>query len=119
MGNKGYEDLMVWHKATDFVTQVYLITKSLPKEELYELTSQLRRSAASVSANIAEGCARNNLGEFRRFLGIATGSLPGRIAYSFAYYAKCGLLKKEDFNNMLSFVTEIRKMLNGLKANLG
>ena len=73
--NKGYEDLLVWHKAIDLVDDVYKATYNFPKEEVYALTAQIRRSAVSVPSNIAEGCARNSYREFVQFLGIATGSL--------------------------------------------
>jgi four helix bundle protein len=69
-----FKDLRVWTKAHELTLYVYQKTRSFPKEEMYGLTSQMRRSAASVGANIAEGCGRRSDGEMRRFLQIARGS---------------------------------------------
>ena len=70
-----HKDLSVWKKAMDLAAQVYSLTAQFPKEELYGLTSQIRRSAVSIPSNIAEGAARQTKKEFRNFLHIAQGSL--------------------------------------------
>jgi len=70
-----YKDLLVWQQAMDLVTAVYAASKVWPKEELYGLTSQARRAAVSVPANISEGFARENRGSYVQFLRIAQGSL--------------------------------------------
>lgn len=70
-----YQDLLVWQKAMDLATDCYKITKSFSKEELFGITSQIRRSAVSVPSNIAEGQERNSKNEFIHFLGITQGSL--------------------------------------------
>ncbi|PSJ65591.1 four helix bundle protein [Kumtagia ephedrae] len=70
-----YRDLVVWQQAMDLAVAVYATTRTWPKEELYGLTSQVRRAAASVPANIAEGYGRENLGSYQQFLRIAQGSL--------------------------------------------
>jgi four helix bundle protein len=72
---KRYTDLVAWQKAMDLVQEAYRITKSFPKEELYGLTSQLRRSAVSVPSSIAEGHCRNGRREYIHHLSIALGSL--------------------------------------------
>ena len=71
----GYRKLIAWQVADEFAHKVYDLTLKFPKEELFSLTSQLRRAALSVPANIIEGHARNNKNEFRHFLSIALGSL--------------------------------------------
>jgi len=71
---KDFRDLRVWLKAHELTLKVYTETASFPKEELYGLTSQIRRCSASIAANIAEGCGRRGNGEFHRFLQIAAGS---------------------------------------------
>ncbi len=75
MSIKTHKDLDVWNDAMELVTNIYKLTKSFPKDELYGLTSQMRRSAVSVPSNIAEGAARKNKAEFIQFLHIALGSL--------------------------------------------
>src|SRR5512135_2077752 len=72
---KNYRDLIAWQKAMDLVEMVYRLTKDFPKDEIYTLTSQIRRAVVSVPANIAEGQGRASDGEFHRFLTIAHGSL--------------------------------------------
>ena len=75
MGNKAYHRLLVWKKANAFVIEIYKLTASFPKEELFGLISQLRRAAVSVAANIVEGQAKNSPKDFLRFLYISRGSL--------------------------------------------
>ncbi|MES0128324.1 four helix bundle protein [Mesorhizobium sp. M0029] len=70
-----YKDLIVWQQAMDLAVSTYSLTKTWPKEELYGLTSQIRRSATSIPANIAEGYGRDNRGSYQQFLRIAQGSL--------------------------------------------
>ena len=72
---QSYRDLVVWQKVMDLAAECYRLTKGFPKEELYGITSQIRRAAVSVPANIAEGHGREHRSEFIRFLQIAQGSL--------------------------------------------
>jgi four helix bundle protein len=72
---ESYKDMIVWQQAMDLVVAVYAATRAWPKEELYGLTSQARRAAVSIPANIAEGFARENRGSYQQFLRIAQGSL--------------------------------------------
>lgn len=74
MKTQSYKDLLVWQKSIELVKLVYTITKQLPKEELYGLTTQMRRAVVSIPSNIAEGQKRNNLGEYIQFLYIANAS---------------------------------------------
>jgi four helix bundle protein len=71
---RSFRDLIVWQRSIQLATQIYHLTRGFPKDEMYGLTSQLRRSAISVPSNIAEGQGRMGLGEFRQFLGVARGS---------------------------------------------
>lgn len=71
---KGFKELKLWHKAHELTQAIYEIMRTFPREELYGLTGQLRRSACSIAANIAEGCGRRSDGEIARFLQIARGS---------------------------------------------
>ncbi len=70
-----YRDLKVWQRSIQLSVAIYALTRGFPKEELYGLTSQLRRAAVSVASNIAEGYGRVSKGEYRQFVGIARGSL--------------------------------------------
>jgi len=72
---KDYKDLIIWQKGIDIAEKCYFLTKKYPKDELYGMTSQIRRSASSISANIAEGYGRRYTGEYIRFLNIAQGSV--------------------------------------------
>jgi four helix bundle protein len=72
---RGFRELLVWRQAMDLARDCYLLTKHLPKEELYGLTSQMRRAAVSVPANIAEGNGRRTRKDYVGFLRIAQGSL--------------------------------------------
>lgn len=115
--NKSYEDLQVWKKAIDLAQFIYSITAQFPKEERYDLTSQLRRAAVSVSSNIAEGCARNSPGEFIQFLGIATGSL-AEIHTQCIIANRLNYINEKNFLKVISALDEVRKMLSGLKASI-
>ena len=72
---QSYEDLKAWQKAIELVAAIYIATESFPKAEIFGIVSQMRRAAASVPSNIAEGQGRLTTGEFRHFVGIARGSL--------------------------------------------
>ncbi len=71
---QNYKELKVWEKAHHFTLQVYEASKLFPKDELYSLTNQLKRAAASIPANIAEGCGKNTQNEFAHYLNISLGS---------------------------------------------
>jgi four helix bundle protein len=71
---KNFRDLQVWRKAHALTLRCYKATSDFPRHELYGITSQIRRCAASIAANIAEGCGKRGNAEFQRFLGIAAGS---------------------------------------------
>jgi four helix bundle protein len=75
MSTSGYRDLLAWQEAMELAVLVYRVTSRFPREEVYGLTAQIRRSAASIPSNIAEGAARNSNREFHHFLGISAGSL--------------------------------------------
>ncbi len=88
---KGYKKLLVWQKANEMVILTYALTKSFPRDEVYGLTSQLRRAAVSVAANIVEGSARQGKKELKNFCNIALGSLAETeylidLAYTLHYF---------------------------------
>ncbi|MGE5205776.1 MAG: four helix bundle protein [Chlamydiota bacterium] len=116
-GGQSYKDLIAWQKAMDFVAVVYTATKHFPKDELYCLTSQLRRSALSIPSNIAEGQGRLTAGEFRQFLGHARGSLL-EAETQIEVARKLNYLTADEADNLLRSSAEVGKVLNGLLASI-
>jgi four helix bundle protein len=111
---KDFRDLDVWRKAhSATLAAVYRATADFPKEELYGLTSQMRRCSASIPANIAEGCGRRGNPEFHRFLTIAMGSA-SELEYHLLLSHDLGFLGLEKFEVLTSQVQEIKKMLASL-----
>jgi four helix bundle protein len=113
-----FQNLEVWRKAHSLTLAIYETTKSFPKDEMYGLTMQMRRSAASIGANLAEGCGRNGDKEMSRFVRIALGSaneleqhliLAGDLDYLSA--STCGCLSAD--------ITLIKRMLAKLLRRLG
>ena len=117
MKAQSYKDLIVWQKAMDLVEQVYLATRAFPKEELYGLTSQIRRAAVSVPSNIAEGQARQGTAEFRNFLSIARGSL-AEVETQLLLAQRLSYLSQETLRPILDLQTEVNKMINALIRKL-
>jgi four helix bundle protein len=113
-----YEDLLVWQKAMDLAESVYLKTRSFPKEELYGLTSQLRRAVLSIPLNIAEGQGRGSENDFRRFLLISRGS-----AYEMnsilQMCVRLGFINEGEYRGFRIEVISITKMISGLMRSLG
>jgi four helix bundle protein len=114
---KTHKDLDVWRKSIEMVTKVYKLTRNFPKEELYGLTSQIRRAAVSVPSNIAEGSGRNSIKELLQFLYYATGSLSELetqliIAHNLDY------LDNEQKQDIDIMVGDIFKMLSRLIQSL-
>jgi len=110
---KSYKELKVWQKAYSLCIEIYKITRTFPKEELYGLTSQMRRSAVSVPSNIAEGYGRKTTPEYLRSLYIAYGSsceLETQILLS----GDLGLMKAEALNKLQADLGEVERMLKAL-----
>jgi four helix bundle protein len=114
---KSYRDLIAWQKSIELARKVYLFTKVFPKEEMYGLTSQARRAAVSVPANIAEGHARNHRKEYVQFLGIAKGSLAELQTY-FVLSEKLKFVEPSQTDELVRDSEEIEKILAGLTNSL-
>ncbi len=114
---RSYTDLIVWQKAIELVIGIYQATKGFPKEELYGLTSQMRRAAVSVPSNIAEGQGRLSTGEFKQFLGHARASLL-ELETQLHISLRLGYLQGENSNPSFDLCSEVGWMLNGLLASL-
>lgn len=113
MGVKAYKDLIAWQKAISLVTEVYRATKSLPKDELFGLASQLRRAAVSIPSNFAEGQGRPSRGEFRQFLGNARGSL-FEVQTQIHVAGNLDYFDSRQKTLLLEMTDELGKILNGL-----
>ena len=114
---QSFRDLVVWQKAMTLVTEVYRATASFPKDELFALTSQLRRAAVSVPSNIAEGQGRLSKREFHYFLGLARGSLM-EVETQVQIASNLGYLKAETVSDLLSMSAEVGRVLNGLMTSV-
>jgi four helix bundle protein len=114
---ESFKDLIIWQKGMELVSDIYALTKSFPKEELYGLTSQIRRAAISIPTNIAEGWGRGTTKNYIQFLEIARGSLYELntliiISYNLNYIIQenCGTIEAK--------INEIGRMLNALITKL-
>ncbi len=112
-----YRQLVVWQKAIELVLEIYRATQDFPKEEMYGLTSQLRRAAVSVPSNIAEGQGRFSTGEFKQFLGHAKGSL-FELQTQVVIGQKLGYLKDKVAGRLVEASDEVGRMLSGLLSSL-
>ena len=114
---RNYRELIVWQKAMDLVELVYQATKQLPKEELYGLTSQVRRSAVSIPSNIAEGQARKSTAEFLNFLSIANGSR-AEMETQILLAQRLNYVTTDTAQPILNLSEEVNRLLNGLMNSL-
>ena len=103
------KELKVWQKAMDLSVEVYKATSKFPKEEIYGLTSQIKRSAISIPSNISEGAGRNSNKEFIHFLGIANGSCY-ELQTQLIISNKLELISNETLDSLLKPIEEIQKM---------
>ena len=114
---QSYRDLKVWQQAMNLAEECYRLTRQFPKEELYGMTSQVRRSAASVAANIAEGHGRNSRGEYAKFLRVAQGSLK-ELETHLILAARVGLISNGLIAPVLGDSEGLGKMLRALIRSL-
>jgi four helix bundle protein len=105
-----YKDLKVWQKADELALQVYDITKRFPKDEMYGLTSQLRRAALSIPTNIVEGYARKGDKELARFMSISIGSL-AEVEYLLSFSKRLGYLEEAKYNKTEKLRSEVGSLL--------
>lgn len=112
-----YQELQIWQKGMDLAEMIYLLTNSFPKEELFGMTSQLRRAACSVPANIAEGWGRNNNKEFNNFLRIANGSLKETETH-LMLSARIGLCTQEQIQPMMDLSLTVGKQMLSFQRSI-
>ena len=117
MAVQSYQDLIAWQKSVDLVEEICRITKRFPQEELYGLTSQMRRAAVSIPSNIAEGQGRGSRGEFCQFLGHAKGSL-FELETQVVIASRLGYIPALENEALVESIHEIGRILSGLLASL-
>lgn len=114
---KSYQNLIVWQKSFALSILVYKLTKNFPKDELYALTSQIRRASVSIPSNIAEGYSRRRKLEYIQFLQIAFGSA-AELETQILITKELGYLTNSDFIKVNDLLVEVLKMLNSLITKL-
>ena len=114
---ESFKDLIVWQKGIEIVNEVYNVTKHFPKDELYGLTSQIRRAAISIPANIAEGWGRGTTKNYIQFLEISRGSL-FELETLIIISTNQSLVNMDKCNEISNKVNETGKMLNSLITKL-
>ena len=114
---RDHTKLRAFELADEVAVLVYRVTAMFPKEELYGLTSQMRRAAVSVPSNIVEGCARDSQADYRRFLYVAFGSLR-ELHYQLGLSKSLGFLRNQDTSEIEPKIVEAEKVLNGLIKSL-
>jgi four helix bundle protein len=114
---KSYRDLKVWQRAIQMTLAIYRVTTGFPKEEMFGLTSQIRRAAVSVASNIAEGYGRKSRGEYKQFLGMARGSNL-EVQTQLLIATELGYSNPDLLKTTESLSIEVERMLNSLIAKL-
>ncbi|GAG61739.1 unnamed protein product [marine sediment metagenome] len=114
---KSFEDLTVWQDAREFTNKIYMLTKKFPKEELYGLTSQIRRATVSIMSNIAEGFDRRSDKELTNFLSIARAS-SSEVQNDLYIALDLNYISQVEFNQSYQKVKKIAKQINGLMTYL-
>jgi four helix bundle protein len=114
---EGFRDLIVWQRAVQMVVSLYRLTGAFPREELYGLTSQLRRAGVSVASNIAEGWGRQSDGEYKQFLGMARGSNL-EVQTQLVIARELGFGNEEALKHTENLSTEVSRMLVALMKSI-
>lgn len=114
---RDFRDLKVWKKAHRLTLDIYKATSSFPKDELYGLTSQIKRSCTSIPANIAEGCGRRTNAELAHFLQVAMGSA-SELEYHLLLANNLGFLQDKDHKYLDKITTEVKRMLSSFIKKL-
>ncbi len=114
---KNFRDLKVWQKAHKLVLAAYAATSCFPRQEMFGLTSQIRRCSASIPSNIAEGCGKRGNAEFCRYLNIAMGSA-SELEYQFLLAHDLGFIGSPEYNQLETAVIEVKRMLASLVSKV-
>jgi four helix bundle protein len=114
---KNFRKQKVWEKGHELTLAVYRATEKFPREELYGLTSQLRRACISIPANIAEGCGKDSDSDFARFLQIARGSA-SEVEYHLLLARDLGFLEEDEYKQLSYGISEVKQMLTSFIKKL-
>ncbi|EMR04726.1 four helix bundle protein [Cesiribacter andamanensis] len=117
MKNHNFRNLKVWQQSIELVVDVYKHSKHFPKEEMFGLTSQIRRSAVSVPSNIAEGSAKSSEKDFARYLEISMGS-SYEVETQLIIANRLSMLPSKEFDQMIDDIHEVQRMIAGLSKSL-
>ena len=107
---RDFQDLAIWQRSHLLTLRIYSITKEFPKDKMFGLTSQMRRSSSSIPTNIAEGCGRNSNSELNRFFVIAAGST-SELQYQSLLSKDLGYMMESVFKELYDEIIQIRKMI--------
>ncbi len=117
MAVRSYRELIVWQRAMELAVEVYECTKRFPRDEIYALTSQMRRAAVSVASNIAEGQGRGMGADFRHFLRISQGSFQ-ELETQLMLAERLGYISAEELSRTLHLAEEVCRLNRGLQASI-
>jgi four helix bundle protein len=117
-GIRGYSDLTVWKIALDLVVEIYSVSRRFPADERFGLTSQIRRAAVSIAANIAEGHSRSSRREYRHFASIARGSV-AELETELAIAERLQYVAAADLSLAREYADHVGRMLSNLRRRLG
>jgi four helix bundle protein len=112
-----FRSLKVWEKGHQLTLAIYKVTKKFPKEEMFGLTSQMRRASASIPTNIAEGCGRTGKAELGRFLQISMGSA-SELEYHLELAHGLGLLTDPDYQRLDALAVELKRMISSFIVSM-
>ena len=115
---ENFDKLLVWQRAHSLVLKIYEVTNNFPKEEIWELTSQIRRAAVSVPSNIVEGKARGSRKDFKRFLLIARGSLE-EVKYQSLLAKELKYMNDEQYEEITVMIEDVGRLLGGMIKRVG
>jgi four helix bundle protein len=112
-----FRDLVVWQKSVELVTEIYRLSKKFPKDEVFGLTSQIRRAAVSIPSNIAEGRGKSSKGEFQQCLHHSRGSL-AEVETQIIIAQNLGYLTAAETESVMEMIAEVGRLLHGLLTSL-
>jgi four helix bundle protein len=114
---RDFTELKVWQKSHSLTLEIYRVSAAFPRDEIYGLTSQIRRSCSSIPSNISEGCGREGVGELARFLNIAMGSA-SELQYQVMLARDLGFVDPDTGSDLLTKVVEVKRMLGAYIARI-